>query len=75
MDPTIIQPLAVLAILVAMTITGYEMHASLQPVSCAECPHCRALVAERERRDEELATWYAHSQGIDSKDDDDRTIG
>jgi hypothetical protein len=56
MDTTIIQPLAVLALFVGMAITGYEMHASLQPVSCAACPHCRAPLAERERRDEELAT-------------------
>ena len=75
MDPTIVQPLAIFAVLLAMAITAYEMHASLQPVSCPECAHCRAFAAERERRDAELATRYAKSHGIDERDDDDRRIG
>ena len=51
------------------------MRVSLEPASCAECPHCQALAAERERHDQELQTWYARSEGIDPDEDDDRRIG
>jgi hypothetical protein len=75
MDTTSFLPIALVALFVAMLITAYEMRLSLAPASCAECPHCRALAAEREERERELQTWYARTHGLDGDDDDDRRIG
>jgi hypothetical protein len=68
-------PLALSALAIAMIVTAYEMRASLAPATCAECPHCKAIAAERERRERELETWYAKRNGLDVDDDDDRRIG
>jgi hypothetical protein len=75
MDVSMMAPLVLAAVVIAMIITAYEMHGSLNPASCPECPHCLALAAERERLDRELDTWYARQNGLDHKDDDDRRIG
>jgi len=75
MESELFSTLVPLALLVAIVLTAYEMRVSLEPPSCAECPHCQALAAERERRDQELQTWYARSEGIDPDEDDDRRIG
>jgi hypothetical protein len=75
MDVSMLGPLALFALLVAVVVTAYEMHAALNPASCPECSHCTALALERERRDRELDTWYAQRHGLDTKDDDDRRIG
>ena len=75
MDTLLLQPIVIVALAVAMVITAYEMRASLVPASCAECPHCRAAAAERERRDRDLETAYARQHGLDRDEDDDRTIG
>lgn len=69
-----IQPIVLLALFVAILLTAYEMRASLRPTSCPECPHCKAAIADRARREHELETWYARSHGLDD-DDDDRRIG
>jgi hypothetical protein len=63
------------ALFVAIIVTAYEMRASLDPPSCSECAHCQALAAERERRDQELQSWYARSNRIDADEEDDRRIG
>lgn len=75
MDSELFSSLVPLALLVAIVLTAYEMRTSLEPDSCAECPHCQDLAAERERRDQELQAWYARSKGIDPDEDDDRRIG
>jgi hypothetical protein len=75
MESALYLPMALVLLFVAILVTAYEMRASLAPSSCAECPHCRALAAERARREHELDSWYASSQGFDIDDDDDRRIG
>lgn len=69
-----LQPLAVVALLVAMIVSLYDMGASLRPARCAECSHCRTLAAEEARRQERLSREYARRVGLDDEDDD-RRIG
>lgn len=69
-----LQPLALVALLVAMIVTLYEMGASLRPARCVECSHCRALAAEEARLQERLSREYARRAGLDDEDDD-RRIG
>lgn len=71
MDTGILQA-ALLAAIVAIVVTVYELRASLAPAECSECPHCRNVAAERRRRDAELQDWYARKHGLDLDDDDDR---
>ncbi len=73
MDSTLFLPMALVLLFVAILVTAFEMRASLAPASCAECPHCQALAAERARRQHELDSWSASGQGFD-RDDDDRRI-
>jgi hypothetical protein len=75
MEGTLLQPLGLVALAVAMIVTLYEMGASLKPVACSECPHCRQRAAEDARKQETLAREYARRNGLDSEDDDDRGIG
>jgi hypothetical protein len=75
MDSTLFLPMALVGLFVAILVTAYEMRASLAADSCTECPHCQALAAERARREHELDSWYASSQGFDIDEDDDRRIG
>lgn len=70
-----LQSLQLVALAVALILTAYELRASLEPPTCPECTHCRTLAAERARRDEELATTYAHRNRLDPDDDDERRIG
>ena len=81
MDPAF-APLILFAFVAAMAGTWVELRNSLQPVTCAECPHCRELLATRRReaddearRQAELSSWYARRNGLDDRDDDDRMIG
>ena len=81
MDPAI-APLLLFAFVAAMAGTWVELRSSLQPATCAECPHCRELLATRRReaddearRQAELSSWYARRNGLDDHDDDDRMIG
>lgn len=78
MDPAIV-PLVLVALAAGMYSTWQELRSSLQPATCAECPHCRDLLAERRaaaredaRRQAELRTWYARRNGLDDAEDDDR---
>jgi hypothetical protein len=76
MDPGI-APLLLVAFAAGLWGTWTELRSSLKPVTCAECPHCRALLAARSREAEdesrrqlELQSWYARRNPLD--DDDDR---
>jgi hypothetical protein len=71
MDTGILQ-IALLAAIVAIVVSVYELRASLSPAVCSECPHCRSAAAERQRRDQELQDWYARKHGLDLDDEDDR---
>ena len=68
-------PLGLLALLVAMGLTTYEMGSALKPASCAECPHCRALADAAAREQDRLQREYAHRIGLLDDDEDDRKIG
>ncbi|HVL53511.1 MAG TPA: hypothetical protein VM344_04570 [Vitreimonas sp.] len=72
-------PLILLALVAGMYSTWQELHASLEPSRCSECPHCRDAQAERTavahadaRRQAELRSWYARRNGLDDAEDDDR---
>jgi hypothetical protein len=73
MDGSLLQPLGLAALVIAMIVTLYDMGASLRPAACPECRHCRELAEADARRQEALAREYAHRHGLD--DDDDRRIG
>lgn len=70
MDVTLLQPLALLALVGAMIITTYEMGSSLKPASCAECPHCRANAAAEAREQDRLRREYARRVGLPADEDD-----
>lgn len=69
MDIGLLQ-VALVAAIVALIVTFYEMRASLAPATCSECAHCRALAVERAERERELQTWYARRHGLDGDDDE-----
>jgi hypothetical protein len=75
MDGSMLQPMGLVALVVAMIVTLYEMGAALRPVTCPECHHCQARVAEEARRQDQLAREYARRNGLDDDDRDDRRIG
>ena len=72
MDGSILQPLGIGALAVAMILTMYEMGASLRPAVCSECPHCRQRAEEEARLQEQLSRDYARRNGLDIDDDDER---
>jgi hypothetical protein len=76
MDPAI-APLLLVAFGVGLWSTWKELRSSLEPVTCAECPHCRQVIATRQRdaedearRQADLRTWHARRNGVE--DDEDR---
>ena len=73
MDGSLVEPLALGALLVAMIVTAYDMRASLRPAACPECGHCREVAAREAALQEQLAREYARRNHLD--DDDDRRIG
>jgi hypothetical protein len=75
MDGVFLGPLGLVAVIVAMIVTLYEMHSSLRPPSCPECRHCLEIVAADARQQEQLAREYARRSGLPVDDDDDRKIG
>jgi hypothetical protein len=75
MDSSILQPLGLGALFVAMIVTLYDMRASLRPTTCPECRHCQERVAEEARVQDQLAREYARRNGLDNDEDDDRRIG
>ena len=75
MDGSTIQVLGLIALAIAMVMTLFEMRLSLQPETCAECPHCQARQEAERRLQEDLARQYARRHGVDRDDEDDRRIG
>jgi hypothetical protein len=75
MDGSTIQVLGVVALAIAMVMTLFEMRVSLQPESCAECPHCQARQEAERCLQEDLARQYARRHHLDRDDEDDRKIG
>jgi hypothetical protein len=75
MEGSTIQVIGLIALAVAMVMTLIEMRISLQPESCAECPHCQARLEAERRLQEDLARQYARRHGIERDDEDDRRIG
>jgi hypothetical protein len=74
MEGSTIQVIGVIALAVAMVVTLFEMRLSLQPDTCAECPHCQARLEAERRLQEDLARQYEHRHGIHRDDEDDRKI-
>ena len=75
MDGSLLQPIGLTALVLAMIITLYEMGAALRPATCPECSHCRALAEADAREQERLAREYAKRAGLPDRDDDDhRTL-
>jgi hypothetical protein len=72
MDISILPGLGLVALVVAMIVTLYDMSASLRPVSCPECPHCQQIAAEDALKQEQLAREYARRNHLPDPDDDDR---
>lgn len=70
-----LQPMGLVALVVAMIVTLYEMGAALRPVTCPECRHCQERVADEARVQDQLAREYARRNGLDNDDKDDRRIG
>jgi MinD superfamily P-loop ATPase len=73
MDGSLLEPLALGALVVAMIVTLYDMRASLRPAACPECRHCREVAEQEAALQERLAREYARRNHLD--DDDDRRIG
>ena len=70
-----LQPMGLVALVVAMIVTLYEMGAALRPVSCPECRHCQELAENERRLQDQLAREYARRNGLDRDEKDDRRIG
>jgi hypothetical protein len=70
-----IQVVGLMALAVAMVTTLVEMRLSLQPDTCAECPHCRARREAERRLQEDLAAQYERQHGLRADDEDDTKIG
>jgi hypothetical protein len=75
MDGSLLQPLGLGALVVAMIVTLYDMGAALRPVACPECRHCQERALEDARHQDQLAREYARRNGLDNDEDDDRRIG
>jgi len=71
-DESILPPLGLIAVIVAMIVTLYEMGQSLRPASCPECRHCLAIVELEALTQERLASEYAKRARIEESDDDAR---
>jgi hypothetical protein len=75
MDGSMLQPLGMGALIVAMIVSLYEMGAALRPVTCPECRHCQERAEEEARLQDHLAREYARRNGLENDEDDDRRIG
>jgi hypothetical protein len=74
MDMLVALPVTLIALVVAIVGTAYEMRTALQPANCPECPHCRGAAIEREAQQRDLQDQFARRNGLDDGDDD-RRIG
>lgn len=72
MDASVLQPLVLIAVAIAIVVTLYEMGQSLRPPACPECGHCRALAEHEAETQERLAREYARRVGLDDEIDDRR---
>ena len=75
MDGSILQPLSLIAVAVAMVLTLYDMRSSLRPATCPKCTHCVAIAEEEARIQDQLAREYARRVGLEDDEDDHRRIG
>ena len=75
MDGSILQPLGLIAVAVAMVLTLYDMRSSLRPATCPECAHCLAVAEEQARIQAQLTRDYARRVGLEDDEDDHRRIG
>jgi hypothetical protein len=78
MDTSIV-PLLLVAFLAAMAGTWMELRSSLEPPTCAECPHCRDRKARQrqeqldaQRRQAELHALYARRWQLDEEEERQR---
>jgi hypothetical protein len=71
MDGSMLQTAGLVALAVAMILTVYDLRASLAPVTCSECQHCRERAEADRLLQERLAREYAQKHGLDRRDDDD----
>ena len=69
MDGSLLQ-VGLVAAIGAMVLTMYEMGAALRPVSCPDCPHCKARAIEEAQQQEVMAREYARRMGLDDEDSD-----
>jgi hypothetical protein len=74
MEQSLLPSLGLVALVVAMIITLYDMASALRPSTCPECSHCRAIAAAAAREQERLNSEYARRIGLD-EDDDHRRLG
>jgi hypothetical protein len=74
MDGSILVPLSLVSLVVAMILTLYDMRSSLGPAACPECAHCRTRAEDEARTQERLSREYARKIGL-RDEDDDRRIG
>ncbi len=74
MDGSMLQSIGLVALVVAMILTLYDMGASLRPAVCSECPHCRQRAEEEARIQEQLSREYARRNRLDIDDEDDRRV-
>lgn len=75
MDGSLLQPVGLGALVIAMIMVLYEMGAALRPATCPECRHCRAIAEADAREQERLRREYSRRVGLSDEDDDDRSIG
>jgi protein-S-isoprenylcysteine O-methyltransferase Ste14 len=75
MDASILQPMGLIAVAVAMALTLYDMRSSLRPATCPKCAHCVAIAEEEARLQEQLTREYARRVGLEDDEDDHRRIG
>jgi hypothetical protein len=75
MEASTIQVVGVIALAIAMVMTLFELRLSLQPDTCAECPHCQARLEAERRLQEDLARQYERRHGLGRDDEDDHKIG
>ena len=69
MDGSILQPVGLIALVIAMIVTLYDMASALRPGTCPECRHCLAIAEDDRVTQERLAREYARSIGLDDEDD------
>ncbi|HET7030010.1 MAG TPA: hypothetical protein VFI34_05830 [Candidatus Limnocylindrales bacterium] len=68
MDESILQ-VGLVALFGAIVLTMYELRASLRPVACPECDHCRARAEADRAEQERLARDYAQRMNLPHDED------